>query len=79
MRVIGKQLNMKTIEDKNVYKRRSFIIRVFGGIAGGWVAGNLFPGIERSTALIKSNKAIQVKINPLAIPRSNKEEKSHGA
>ena len=79
MRVIGKQQSMEIMQDKNTYKRRSFIMRIFGGIAGGWIAGNLFPGIERSTALTKSKKAIQVRINPLAVPRSNKDAKSHGA
>jgi hypothetical protein len=55
------------------------MMRLFGGIGGGWIAGNLFTGIVRSITLIKSKKAIQVRINPLAVPRTNKDATSHDA
>ena len=79
MRVIVKRMNMETRPDKITYKRRSFMMRLFGGIGGGWVAGNLFSGIVRSTTLTKNKKAIQVRINPLAVPRTNKDATSHDA
>jgi hypothetical protein len=61
-----------------LFKRRTFFLRVIGGIAGGWMIGNLFSGIGRSTAEVKNNNAVQVSINPLAVPRSMKEAASHG-
>jgi hypothetical protein len=70
---------MDSSQDNITFKRRSFIMRLFGGITGGWIAGNLFSGIIRSTTPTKSKKAIQVRINPLAVPRSNKDATSHGA
>jgi hypothetical protein len=60
------------------FKRRSFFIRVLGGIAGGWLIGNLFSGFRRSIADMKNHDAVQVSINPLAIPRATKETVSHG-
>jgi len=70
---------METPQDKYSLKRRSFFIRLLGGIAGGWIAGNLFSGILRSTAVYKSNKKVKVRINPLAVSRVKKEPKTHGA
>jgi hypothetical protein len=70
---------METTQDKRTIKRRSFIMRLFGGITGGWIAGNLFSGIVRSTAVAKNNEPVQVIINPLAVPRTNKDVTSHGA
>jgi hypothetical protein len=79
MRVIGKRLSMDTIQDKTAFKRRSFIMRLFGSIAGGWIVGNLLSGIVHSTTLTKSKISVQAKINPLAVPRTNKDAISHGA
>jgi hypothetical protein len=79
MHVIVKQLNMETTQDKITLKRRSFFIRLFGGIAGGWIAGSLFSGIVRATKIIGSREAIQVRINPLAVPRTDKDDTAYGA
>jgi len=70
---------METGQNKQTLRRRSFFMRLIGGIVGGWITGNLFSGIVRSTALTQNKKAIQVKINPLAVPRTNKNNTSHGA
>jgi hypothetical protein len=70
---------MDTPHDKFVLKRRSFFIRLLGGIAGGWMAGNLFSGILRSTAVHKSNEKVKVRINPLAVSRTKKDSETHGA
>jgi hypothetical protein len=64
---------------ENVFKRRSFFIRILGGIAGGWIAGNLFSGILHSTAVQKTNEDVQVRINPLAVSRAKKDTNTHGA
>jgi hypothetical protein len=68
---------METTQDK--FKRRSFFKRLLGGIAGGWITGNLFSGIARSTAFFKNSEKVQVTIDPLAVPRINKDAASHGA
>jgi hypothetical protein len=70
---------METTEDKITLKRRSFFKRFFGGIAGGWLAGNLFPDIVHTTTIAKRKKEVQVTINPLAIPRMKKDTVSHGS
>jgi len=70
---------METSQENNIYKRRSFMMRLFGGIGGGWIVGNLFTGIVRSMTLTKSKNAIKVRINPLAVPRTNKDATSHDA
>jgi hypothetical protein len=79
MHAIVNRLSMETTHDRITLKRRSFFIRLFGGIAGGWIAGNLFSGIVHTTKVIGSKKAIQVRINPLAVPRMNKDGPAHGA
>jgi hypothetical protein len=79
MRVIAKRLSMETTQDKTTLKRRSFFIRIFGGIAGGWIAGNLFSHIVRTTTVAGNKEIVQVKINPLAVRRTKKETTSHGA
>ena len=70
---------MGTTQDRITLKRRSFFIRLFGGIAGGWIAGNLFSGIVHTAKVIGSKKTIQVRINPLAVPRTDKDATAHGA
>ena len=70
---------METPENKYSLKRRSFFIRLLGGITGGWIAGNLFSGILRSTTVYKSNKKVKVRINPLAVSRAKKEPETHDA
>jgi hypothetical protein len=79
MHVIVKQLNMETIQDKNTFKRRSFFVRLFSGIAGAWIAGNLFSGMVRTATNTGNKEVVQVTINPLAVPRTNKDAISHGA
>jgi hypothetical protein len=64
---------METTQGKITIKRRSFFGRLFTGIAGGWIAGNLFTHVVRSTAIPKSKEEVQVTINPLAVPRSEKD------
>jgi len=68
---------METTQDK--FKRRSFFKRLLGGIAGGWITGNLFSGIVRSTSFLKNSEEVRVAIDPLAVPRMNKDATSHGA
>ncbi|MGD1043739.1 MAG: hypothetical protein ABR936_00275 [Bacteroidota bacterium] len=70
---------METTQENNTFKRRSFFLRVFGGIAGGWIARNLFSGFIRTTTNTGSKEIVQVTINPLAVPRMNKDATSHGA
>jgi hypothetical protein len=70
---------METPQDKIVFKRRSLFIRLLGGIAGGWMAGNLFSGILRTTAGVKSNEEVKVRINPLAVSRAKKDTTIHDA
>jgi hypothetical protein len=70
---------METTQDKIALKRRSFIIRLLGGIAGGWMAGNVFTGKRRSTAVHRSKEEVKVRINPLAVSRTKKGTKIHGA
>ena len=79
MHVIGKRVSMETPQSNFVFKRRSFFIRLLGGIAGGWMAGNLFSGILRATAGDKNMEEVKVRINPLAVSRVKKEPKTHGA
>ncbi|RPI04700.1 MAG: hypothetical protein EHM64_09080 [Ignavibacteriae bacterium] len=59
-------------------KRRSFVLRALAGLSGGWLAGHLFSGMTFSTGIAKKNKPVQVIINPLAVPRQNKNKLSHG-
>ncbi len=70
---------MEAPQDKFVLKRRSFFIRLLGGIAGWWMAGNLFFGILRATASAKNNEEVKVRINPLAVSRAKKDTETHGA
>jgi hypothetical protein len=70
---------MEITQDKIALKRRSFIIRLLGGIAGGWIAGNVFTGKRRSTAVHRSNEEIKVSIHPLAVSRTKKNTETHGA
>jgi hypothetical protein len=77
MPVIVKRLSMETAQDEHTFERRSFFLRLFGGIAGGWVAGKFFSGMVRTIRVIESNEVVQVKINPLAVSRSNKDAISH--
>jgi hypothetical protein len=70
---------METTQDKIDLKRRSFFIRLLGGIAGGWIAGNVFSGMIRSTAVTKSNEEVKVRINPLAVSRAKKDTNTYGA
>jgi hypothetical protein len=79
MRVIAEDLDMESRSDKITFKRRSFMARFMGALAGGWTAGNLLSGIARSTTRATSNRSVQIKINPLAVPRTNKDSTSHGA
>jgi len=70
---------METTHDKHTLRRRSFFVRFFSGIAGGWITGNLFSSIVRTTKITGSKEVIQVKINPLAVSRTKKDSASHGA
>jgi len=70
---------MEITRDMLTFKRRSFLKRLFGGIAGGWIAGNLFSDMVHFTTGSKNKKVVQVTINPLAVPRTNKDITSHGA
>jgi hypothetical protein len=79
MRVIVKRLNMETTQDKYPHSRRSFFVRLFNGIAGAWIAGNLFSGMVRTATNTGNKEVVQVTINPLAVPRTNKDTISHGA
>jgi hypothetical protein len=79
MRVIVKRLSMETTQEKYPQSRRSFFVRLFSGIAAGWIVGNLFSSLVRSTTVIGSKKVVQAKINPLAVPRTKKDTISHGA
>ena len=72
-------MNMEITRDMLTFKRRSFLKRLFGGIAGGWIAGNLFSDMVHFTTGSKNKKVVQVTINPLAVPRTNKDITSHGA
>ena len=56
MHAIVKRLSMETTKDKHTLKRRSFFIRLFGGIGGGWMAGNLFSKLVHSTSGALSNE-----------------------
>ena len=78
MHAIGKRLSMEPIKDIPPIKRRSFFLWLFGGIAGRWLAGNLFSKLVHSTSVAKSNKEVQVTIHPLAVPRMKKDVISHG-
>jgi hypothetical protein len=79
MHVIVKTLTMGQIQEKHTLQRRSFFRRLFGGIVGGWLTGNLFSEMIRPKEKAHSNERIQVRIDPLAVPRMKKDEKSHGA
>jgi hypothetical protein len=79
MRVIVNWITMETTQDKIALKRRSFFIRLLGGIAGGWIAGNVFTVKRRSTAVHRSNDEVKVRINPLAVSRTKKDSETHGA
>ena len=79
MHVIVNRLSMETTQEKYPHSRRSFFVRLFSGIAGGWIVGNLFSSLVRNTTVIGSTQVVQVKINPLAVPRTNKDTISHGA
>ncbi|MCX6122389.1 MAG: hypothetical protein NTX44_12340 [Ignavibacteriales bacterium] len=79
MRVIVKRLSMETTQEKYSHSRRSFFVRLFSGIAGGWIVGNLFSSLVRSTTGTGSKRVVQAKINPLAVQRTNKDSISHGA
>ena len=72
-------MNMEITRDMLTFKRRSFLKRLFGGIAGGWIAGNLFSDMVHFTTGSKNKKVVQVTINPLAVPRTNKDITSHDA
>ncbi len=78
-RVIVKQSSMETTQNHHTFKRRSFFKRLAGALAGGWIAGNLFPGIMRSTTNPGKNEPMQITINPLAVPRTKQDGTSHGA
>jgi hypothetical protein len=70
---------METTQEKYSHSRRSFFVRLFSGITGGWIAGNLLSRIVRPTTFTGSKEVVQAKINPLAVPRMNKDSISHGA
>jgi hypothetical protein len=72
-------MSMETTRDTITFKRRSFFRRLFGVSVGGWIAGNLFSDIVHFTTGSKNKKAVQVTINPLAVPRTNKDITSYGA
>jgi hypothetical protein len=78
MRVIVKRLNMETIQDTYLQSRRSFFVRLFSGVAGGWIAGNLLSRIVRTKTISESTNVVQVTINPFAVPRTKKDTISHG-
>ena len=78
MHVIDKPLTVNAAPDKPVLKRRSFFIKLATGMAGGWAAGNLITAVFHPKFHRKNNEAIRVTINPLAVPRTKKENKSHG-
>jgi hypothetical protein len=71
-------MRMEKTQNKNIYKRRSFFIRLISGIAGGFAGGNLFSKMIHTTGLTKNNKELQVRINPLAVQRRSKEVTPHG-
>jgi hypothetical protein len=55
-------------------QRRVFFVRILGGIIGGLMAGSLVPKFLRRTPGKKNIDAnVQVSINPLAVPRTDKE------
>jgi hypothetical protein len=55
-------------------QRRLFLTRILGGIAGVRVAGFFVPRLFRRPVENKKNdKNVQVTINPLAVPRTEKE------
>ena len=66
------------IRESNIpLKRRSFFLRVLGGLAGGWMSGNLLSDGGRSARDMKNTDAVQVSINPLAVPRTAKDTALH--
>ena len=79
MRVTGKTVSMEQTQVKHTLRRRSFFSRLFSGVVGGWIAGNLFSELIRPKRIAQSNEQIRVTINPLAVPRLSKDEISHGA
>jgi hypothetical protein len=70
---------MEQTKEKHMLQRRTFFRRFFSGVVGGWMAGNLFSEMMRPKGNAQSNEQVQVRINPLAVPRLSKEELSHGA
>jgi len=70
---------MEQTQEKHTLQRRSFFSRLFSGVVGGWIAGNLFSDIMLPKRIAQSNEQIRVTINPLAVPRLSKDELSHGA
>jgi hypothetical protein len=76
--VIVKRIGREIMQDQPVLKRRSFFIQLLGGIAGGWIAGNLFNRMRHSPVPAKSIDDVRVKINPLAVSRANTDVHSHG-
>jgi hypothetical protein len=78
MHAIVKRLSVEIRKDIPPIKRRSFFLRLFGGIGGGWMAGNLFSKRVHSTSVALSNEEVHVTIHPLAVPRMKKDVISHG-
>ena len=79
MHVTGKTVSMEQTPVKHTLQRRSFLGRLFGGVVGGWSVGNLFSVMIRPKGIAQSDEQIRVRINPLAVPRLNQDEISHGA
>jgi hypothetical protein len=79
MRVTGKTASMEQTQVKRTIQRRSFFSKLFSGVVGGWIAGNLFSELIRPKGVVQSKEQVRVRINPLAVPRMNQDEKSHGA
>ena len=79
MRVTGKTMSMEQTQEHRTLPRRSFFSRLFVGIAGGWLTGNIFSEVMHPKKIAQGNKQIRARINPLAVPRMNKDEISHGA
>lgn len=79
MHVIVKRLNMETRQNTYPHGRRSFFVQLFSGLAGGWMAGNLLSRFVRPKTVPGNKNVVQVMINPFAVPRTNKDTRSHGA
>ena len=79
MHVTDKTVSMEQTQEHHTLPRRSFFNRLFGGIVGGWLTGNLFSELIRPKEIAQRNEQIRVRINPLAVPRMKKDEISHGA